>query len=365
MTRPAAAILALLLLTPAAMAADPPPKPYQVQKLAEGVHALIWNDPFADPIESNSLFIINEHDVVVVESSILPSTARVIIAEIRKLTAKPVRILVNTHWHDDHLLANSVFRDTWPDIQFVGHRNTRVDSLELSFNAIPRVQAEYRTTLGKLRDSLASGNGLDGKPLDYARRKRYEEAIPLYQRYLDESAQIRAEPPDVVFDDSLTLHRGPRTIEVRFLGRGNTRGDVVVWLPQEKVLATGDLVVYPIPFAFGSYYGEWVKTLDRLLEFPAETIFLSHGPVQKDPAYVRMVRGLLDALVTRVAAEVAKKASLEETKKAVTLDDWKTRLAGENAGLRSAFDAFFLAPAVERVWLQLMDDPRGWSAKGV
>jgi glyoxylase-like metal-dependent hydrolase (beta-lactamase superfamily II) len=355
--------LTLFLSSAAITAAEP--KPYQVQKLADGVYAMVWNDAFADPIESNSLFIINDADVIVVESSVLPSTARVIISEIRKLTSKPVRLLINSHWHDDHVLSNSVFRDTWPGIEFVGHRNTRTDSIELSFGAIPRVQEEYKSILGKLRDSLASGKAMDGKSLDEARRKRYEEAIALYDRFLTESAEIRPLPPELVFDDAITIHRGARTIEVRHLGRGNTRGDVIVWLPQEKILATGDLVVYPIPFAFGSYYGEWVKTLDRVLEFPAETIFLSHGPVHKDKEYVRTVRGLLDALVTRVGAEAKKGTTVEDTKKKVTLDDWKTKLAADDADKRRAFDAFLLAPAIERAWWQAMNDPRGFSAKGV
>ena len=359
----ALASLTLLLTSASISAAEP--KQYEVQKLADGIYAMVWSDAFADPIESNSLFIINEADVIVVETSVLPSTARVIISEIRKLTSKPVRFLINSHWHDDHVLTNSLFRDTWPGIDFVGHRNTRTDSVELSFNAIPRVQEEYRTIIGKLRDSLASGKAMDGKPLDDARRKRYEEVLPLYQRYLTESAEIRPQPPELVFDDSITIHRGARTIEIRHLGRGNTRGDVVVWLSQEKILATGDLVVYPIPFAFGSYYGEWVKTLDRVLEFPAETIFLSHGPVQKDKEYVRTVRGLLDALVTRVAAEAKKGSSVEETKKNVTLEDWKAKLAGDDADKRRAFDAFLLAPAIERAWWQAKNDPRGFSAKGV
>ena len=359
-----AALTALVMATTVAIAADGP-KPYDVQKLADGVYAMVWKDALADPIESNSLFIINEADVIVVESSILPSTARVIISEISKLTSKPVRLLINSHWHDDHVLANSVFRDTWPGIEFVGHRNTRTDSIELSFNAIPRVQDNYRSTMAKLRDSLASGKALDGKPLDDARRKRYEEVLPLYERYLSESAQIRPAPPDLVFDDAITIHRGARTVDIRYLGRGNTRGDIVVWLPQEKILTTGDLVVYPIPFGFGSYYGEWVKTLDRLLEFPAEKIFLSHGPVQNDKEYIRTVRGLLDALVTRVGTEVKNRKTLEETKKIVTLADWKTKLAGDDAAKGRAFDAFFVAPAVERTWLQATDDPRGWSAKGV
>jgi cyclase len=65
------------------------------------------------------LIVINDEDVLVVDSSMLPSTARTIIGEIRKLTPKPVRYLVNTHWHDDHVFGNSVFREEWPALQII------------------------------------------------------------------------------------------------------------------------------------------------------------------------------------------------------------------------------------------------------
>ena len=56
--------------------------------------------------------------------------------------------------------------------------------------------------------------------------------------------------PDLVFEETLRLSRGDRTIEIRHLGQGNTAGDAIVWLPEERVLITGDVVVHPIPFAF-------------------------------------------------------------------------------------------------------------------
>lgn len=335
------------------------PKKYEVRKLAEGVHAFVWTDPLEDPIESNSLFIINDEDVIVVDSALMPSTARVIVSEIRKLTSKPVRLLINTHWHDDHILANSVFRDAWPGIAFVAHRNTRADALELAWGAIPRVTKEYNETVERLKTGLATGKAPDGKTLDPERRKRWEEFLPMIEGWLVESKEIRPTPPDLLFDDVLIIHRGDRIIEVRHPGRGNTRGDAIVWLPKERILATGDLVVNPIPFGIGSYYREWVTTLDALLALPAETIFLSHGLPQKDAEFVLTVRGLVDALVTRVAEEVRKGSTLEDVKKNVTLADWKTKMAGDDPAKQRAFDAFFVQPAVERAWLQARGDPKG------
>ncbi len=86
--------------------------------------------------------------------------------------------------------------------------------------------------------------------------------------------------------DSLILRRGERTIVIRYLGRGNTRGDLSVWLPREGVLATGDLLVNPVPYSFGSYLGDWVATLRKLRTLPARAIVPGHGAIQRDWSYL-------------------------------------------------------------------------------
>ena len=132
------------------------------------------------------------------------------------------------------------------------------------------------------------------------------------------------------------------------LGRGNTRGDLVVYLPRERVLVTGDLVVNPVPFSFGSYLGEWIETLKKLRAIEADVIVTGHGPVQRDKAYIETVGSLLESTLAQAREAVRKGLSLEETRKAVNLDAFRQRLAGDDPARRRAFDAFFVTPAVER-----------------
>lgn len=352
-------VLAFLLVATAVHAAEP--KKYEVQKLAEGVHALVWSDPLADPIESNALIIINDEDVLVVDSSLFPSTARLIIGEIRKLTPKPVRYVVNTHWHDDHVLGNLAYREAFPAVEFVAHANTRTDIAEQVYAAQPKIIEQYREDLVKIRRALDTGKTSRGETVTEERRKLFESYIPLLERFLAEIGPVNARPvlPDVVFADQLTIHRGGRRIELRHLGRGNTRGDVVVWLPREKILATGDLVVSPIPFGIGSYYRDWISALNALQAIPAETFFLSHGKVQRDRSYIAQVRGLLESLVSEVEAEVRKGATLEQVQQKVTLSSWKTKLAGDDEDRQRAFDAYFVKPAVERLYKQEKGEAEG------
>jgi len=90
--------------------------------------------------------------------------------------------------------------------------------------------------------------------------------------------------PDLVFADRLEFERGERRIVLQWMGRGNTDGDVIVWLPEDDVQITGDLLVAPIPFAVGSPMVDWISTLGRLRKLGAGTIIPGHGAVQRGPA---------------------------------------------------------------------------------
>lgn len=345
----------LLALSPGQCAfaqAAAPAKAYDVIRLAEGVHAFIWKNPLENPIESNALFIVNDEDVVVVDTGIFAETGRLMAAEVKKLTPLPVKYVINTHWHDDHHGGNSAYRDLWPQAEVIAHRDTRTDILERTYAARPKSIAGMEQSLAKYQRWRDSGKDDDGKVLDEGRRQRVQDVVTFFQSDLPKFRALREAPPTVTFTDKLVLQRGERRIELLWLGLGNTRGDVVVYLPKERIAATGDLLVLPIPFAFGSYYEAWADTLGRVDALDADTLLPGHGPLQRDRAALRSVRALLQALVAEVKAAVADGASLEETKKRVTLADWKAKFAADDPAKQVAFASFVLQAAIERLWHQ-------------
>lgn len=345
-------IVLALLLAGSAIAQAPG---HEVRKLADGVYAFVWlPQPHSEP---NSLIIVNDQDVVVVDACMLPSSARLVASEIRKLTPNPVRYVVNTHWHDDHVFGNFVYRELWPSVEFIAHPNTRIDAEKQGFAQIPQDLKDNAQTLETYRKILKEGKRPDGSIVDDAARKRGERTVWMLEQYDKEIASVKTMLPTLLVDDALVLHRGARTIEVRYLGLGNTRGDLVVWLPNEKIVATGDLVVWPTPYGFGSYYSDWDDTLEKLVQLGATTLFLGHGGIQHDYTYVRTLQALMRDTVSRVATEVAKGASLEDVQKNVTLADWKEKLAGDDVPRQRMFDAFWVKPAVERAYRQAKGEP--------
>jgi cyclase len=356
--RPFSAFAAALSLAAVARADGPaiaerlPEKALDVVRLADGVFAAIWQEPLRDPIEGNALWIVNSDHVIVVDSSLFPSSARRMIAELEKLTDKPVRYLVNTHWHDDHHGGNAVYRERWPEVTIVSHAATRANILEHTYKPRPGILDEYRAATAKYRKWAESGLDDEGKPLVESRRQRAGEIVTLLATAVAELEASAEMPPGLTFTDRLVLDPGGRGVEVRWLGRGNTAGDVVVVLPQERIVATGDLIVWPVPFGFGSYYEEWIATLAAVDALPVDTIVPGHGPVMRDRDYLHAVQGLLGELVAQAKQAVADGLTLEQAKERIKLAEWRAKLCGDDAERGRAFDAYWLAPAVERAWRQ-------------
>ena len=340
-------LAAALALCPALAGAQG--APIRTVKLADGVHAVLRSHK-AEPADPNTTIIINEHDVIVVDANIVTSSSRRVIDEIRKLTDKPVRYVINTHAHSDHHYGNQAYREAWPGVEFIAHANTRADILTTDIPTFDRNRdVEYPKALAAMREMLRKGTDDAGVALTEERKARVRRRIGVYEWYLKESATFRPLPPTLTFTDSLVLHRGERSIVVRHLGRANTRGDVIVHLPRERVLATGDIVVSPIPYAFGSFLGDWTAVLKALQQYPADMIVPGHGELQRDWSYVRRLESLFTATLDRVRTASADGAPLDSVRARVKLDDFRTPFAGTDPDENRAFD-LLVSTAVERAY---------------
>ena len=142
-----------------------------------------------------------------------------------------------------------------------------------------------------------------------------------------------------------------------FLGKGNTAGDAVVYVPDAKVLATGDLVVMPVPFATASFIDDWVHTLDKLQTFEIAAMVPGHGPVQKDFAYVTTLENTLKSVLNQVKSAVAQGKSLEQIQTDVHLEKEKAAAVGTSTVRSANWDLFFQRPAIASAYKQVQGIP--------
>ena len=306
--------------------------------VTEGVYVARWAEVMRG---SNVTLIINKNDILVVDGSYNARAARAVIAQIQKLSDKPVRYLINTHGHGDHYWGNQAYVQAYPGVEIIAHRSTREDIVRLAneelqeFSAfLPRAIASYQRTAERNTGELAAFF-----------RMAAEDAEVL----LEESPEIEITPPTLTFAQSMVFHRGEREIQVRYFGRGNTRGDAVVYLPREKVVITGDLVVHPTPYGFDSFPKDWIRTLRQVAALDFEYLIPGHGAVQQDKAYLELLIELLEFVVAEVKQAVAQGLSLEETQERVSLDRFEARIAGGNKLKEHLFRNWFgiIGPAYE------------------
>jgi cyclase len=267
-----------------------------------------------------------------------------------------VRYVVNTHWHDDHVMGNQAYADAYPGVQFIAHPLTRQDIVDHAFANNAYVLDLIGADLLRIGRYLETGIGREGKPMTPEQRTRAQRAYDNRVEMLADRKVFRAVPPTVDVADSITLTRGSREIQVRFLGRGNTRGDLVVYLPKERILATGDLVVAPVPYATNVYAQEWIKTLDRLMMIPAVTILPGHGPVMRDWTYVRRVQDTIQQTIAGVAAAKKQGLTIAQATERVQLPELRESFVQGIETRRAGYEAFFRPTLVRNIWEELDAD---------
>jgi glyoxylase-like metal-dependent hydrolase (beta-lactamase superfamily II) len=286
--------------------------------------------------ELNSVVIVNDHDVLVFDTDTRPSTARLILAEIRKITDKPVRYVVNSHWHPDHWSGNEVYADAFPGLEIIATDKT----LEFMRNVANLWPGRFRDQLATMQTGLekeiASGRRDDGTPLTAAQRSQDEADVRDYKSLVDEATNLRRVYPTLTYENRLTLEHGGR--EFRFMSMtGDAEGTTILYLPREKVLVTGDAVSYPIPYITPPPTRH-AETLKALAQLDVDVIVPGHGPAFHDKEYLELELALLESVTERVREALQKGAqTLDDVQKTVTAEDLRERFTHDDPDLDARF----------------------------
>jgi glyoxylase-like metal-dependent hydrolase (beta-lactamase superfamily II) len=318
-------------------------------ELSPGIHVGQRPDPMRYPVVCNTVVVIGDDGVLVFDAGGFPAQGEQVLAKIKSLTPKPVKYVVISHWHGDHNRGIAPILDAFPRAQIVGHTFTRDAMLGAPMQRIFKSEKEggVRDTAAEVKKALDEGKFFDGTPLDPAEKPFFERFGIDAVEHQTEVMRMRITPPTLTFDDKLEIKLGKRLIQLRHFGPGNTKGDAVMILPGEGIIAAGDLVVAPIPYAFGSYPASWVNVLKELKATRYKTLVPGHGPLQTDTAYIDLLGEALSLVATQVNAAVAQGKPAREIFKSVDISRVEPRFTKGDPILKRFFSFYFRDPAIE------------------
>lgn len=285
---------------------------FELKAVADGVYAAIAAPQYK--INSNAAVILTNDGVVVVDSHSKPSAARALFQEIRGVTQQPIRTLINTHFHWDHWQGNEVYAAASSNLEIIASERTRqnMTTPDAGVGGVPYIATQLAALpkeIEQLQDDIRRASSPEQK-------SRLEVNLQQAEAFLEELKSLKPALPTRTVASALTLNEHGRELQLLVLGRAHTDGDLFIYLPREKVIATGDAVVDWMPFLGDGYPEEWIQTLDALAQIDFTHIIPGHGDVlTKD--HIAFFRGYLTDLIAAVKQAAAAGASLEELRPVV------------------------------------------------
>ncbi len=355
-------LLALALVPPASRqgARSSGPYDYETVEIAPRVYG--FSELKLNPIVSgNVIAVIGNDGVLIFDTGHHPPIARQMIGDLKRLTDKPVKYIVVSHWHDDHWVGNAEFADAWPGAVIIAHKFTAgiMEERKEKFRG-ENCRAELERDSKPLREQQASGKRADGTPLSDASKERLTRFLEAADEQIRQCEEMRYRGPDRLLDRA-KLDLGGRSVELRWLGRGNTAGDLVAWLPESKIILTGDLLVHPFPFATQSYITEWAKTLHRIDDMDPAIIVPGHGKVMHDRQYLRDVTEVLESIARQAKAAWKPGMTADQLREKIDLTALSERFSHGDQFIKANFDYMMKGPAVDRIWQELANQ---WKPEG-
>ena len=245
---------------------------HRFEEIADGVWFAIGTGSMT--VMSNSLVIVNDDHVMLVDTSVTPAAARGLVEGVAGLTDKPVRYVFNSHYHFDHAHGNQIFGD---DVEIIGHDfvRTMLSSDVLSQRTNRSFTRDIPSRIEQRRAEVAAAD-------DAEERARLETRLRIEEAHWEALQETVPTPPNLTYSDTLTLVKGGREVQLHFPGRGHTGGDTLVFLPEERIVFTGDFFVgqpggHGLPYMGDGFVGEWPASLDRLKALEFDVMVPGHG----------------------------------------------------------------------------------------
>jgi cyclase len=304
-------------------------KAYKFEKIAEAVYYATATGSMVTG--SNNVAIVGSRDVLVVDTGTTPAAARAFIEDLKLVTTKPVRYVVNTHFHYDHTDGNQVYAGK---ADIIAHEYVRqaIQTLDVlhrePYQTSQLVNVPRR--IDDLKRQIAAAK-------DGATRQTLQQQLKVAEDGFEQLKELKPTPPNVTYSTRKVLDLGGREVQLLFLGRGHTNGDTVVFLPKEKIVASGDLMESQIAYMGDAQFAEWLTTLDALKRLDFDTDLPGHGMPFRGKELITAFQGYLRDLMKQGADLRKQGVTAEDAAQRVDLTAYRNsfpQIQGRGAELR-------------------------------
>jgi cyclase len=288
---------------------------FELKKVGDGVWAGVAAARYK--VNSNAAVIETNDGLVIVDTHSKPSAAQALYKDIQGVSKKPVKKIINTHFHWDHWQGNQVYAQGNPGLEIIA--SDRCKERLTDPNAVNGGTAFIEKQIAAMPGDIDKIKADIQKAPDAATRTRLEGNLAQAEAYLAELKTMKPPVPTRTVSSTLALKEGGRDIQLMLLGRAHTDGDLFVYLPKEKVLVTGDAVIDWMPFFNDGYPEDWIQTMAALEKLDVSQVVVGHG----DPApksHLAYFRGYLTDLVGAVKKGAADTMPLADLKKKIAED---------------------------------------------
>ncbi|MBZ5611176.1 MAG: MBL fold metallo-hydrolase [Acidobacteriia bacterium] len=299
---------------------------FEIQKVAEDVF-FAQARPWALP-NSNAAVFVNTSDVLVVDAHSHPAAAAALIAQIKsEITAKPVRYVVDTHFHFDHTQGNRAYLNTGNKVDIVASKTTKQLMAQL---LAPRLKAALDPASPGPRGSEQVARQLEdlrqraGKSTAAAEKAQLDQRIGQLESFAAEMKDFEPALPTITFDKTHVIKEKGYELHLEFHGLAHTAGDIVVFCPQKRVIASGDAIHPGFPTFLDAYPEPWPKTIDSVARLPFDHTLPGHGRVQHDRKDMTGQRNYIEELTEKVIAGKKAGQSVAELQRSITMASLKS-----------------------------------------
>jgi glyoxylase-like metal-dependent hydrolase (beta-lactamase superfamily II) len=336
-------LLAAALACALAGAADYERPAPRVVDVAPGVYLFV-SPPYGDAgLDGNAIAIVGGTGVLVFDTNGTPASAANVLAAIRKITPAPVRYVVNSHWHWDHWYGTEVYAGAYPGVKVIAHEKTKalMAGPAIEFNR-PGLEQQLPAYVGMLEKRSAT---------DPAARPAAEVA----RFFLEQKKNAHLVLPDTTYTDRLDLDLGGRRVQLLHYDRAITPGDTFLYLPAEKIVVTGDLLVNPITFGLSSYPTGWLKTLEGIDRLDASVLVTGHGDPLRDKTLLHATMSVLRELLKSGKDAKARGLDADQAKEEVLprLHDAMISMTRDDPKLNAQFTLYLVDWTMHRVYDEL------------